>query len=159
MKEKIALEAGPGVDCGQHMIRSVGRKGLVQTGLSLSALAMVVCAAQWTPAAPAPAGHAQVMSRVSVGSDATGPATRTTHTAVHIAVPPVAVILVDSSGSPVAVETNTNRSPRRGDLWLTTDSPRSEDLRRATQAQADRVLRTLGSTAVWQPGWHYIGRG
>jgi len=98
------------------------------------------------------------MSRVGAGSGAT-PATRTSHTAVHIAVPLVAVILVNSSGSPVAVETNTNRSPRRGDLWLTTDSPRSEDLRRATQAQADRVLRTLGSTAVWQPGWHYIGRG
>ena len=40
------------------MIRSVGRKGLVQVGVFLSVLAMTVYAAQGAPAAPAPAGNA-----------------------------------------------------------------------------------------------------
>ena len=135
--------------------------GLVKTGVLLSALAMMVYVVQAAPAAPAApaAGSARVVSTASTGSGATGPATRTSHTTVHIAVPPVAVILVNGNGSPIAVETNTNRSPRRGDVFLTTDSPRSQDLSKATLAQTDQILRTVSPMAVWQPGWHYIGRG
>jgi len=132
--------------------------GLVKTGVLLSALAMMVYVAQAAPAAP-PAGSARVVSTASTGSGATGPTTRTSHTTVHIAVPPVAVILVNGNGSPIAVETNTNRSPHRGDMFLTTDSPRSQDLSKATMAQTDQILRTVSPMVVWQPGWHYIGRG
>jgi hypothetical protein len=131
------------------MIRSVGGMGLVKTGAVLFALAMMVNVAQAAPAAQA----APV-----AGSAATGPATRTSHTTVHIAVPPVAVILVNSSGSPIAVETNTNRSPRRGDMFLTTDSPKSQELTKATQALTDQILRMVSPMATWLPGWHYIGR-
>jgi hypothetical protein len=87
-----------------------------------------------------------------------GSATRTTHTAVRIVVPPMAVILLDGKGSPVAVETNTNRSPRRGDTFYTIDSRGGQDLNKATPAQTDQVLRTLTPMAAWQPGWHSIGR-
>jgi len=131
------------------MIRSAGRMGLIRTGAVLFALAMMVSVAQAVPAAQA---------APATGSGATGPATRTSHTTVHIAVPPVAVILVNGSGSPIAVETNTNRSPRRGDMFLTTDSPRSQDLSKATQALTDQILRMVSPMATWRPGWHYIGR-
>jgi hypothetical protein len=123
------------------MIRAGGRTGLVSAGVLLSALAMLV-------------GGGQAAQATAAGS-----ASRTTHTAVRIVVPPMAVILVNGNGSPVAVETNSNRSPRRGDTFYATDSRRSEDLNRATPAQTDQVLRTLTPIAVWQPGWHYLGRG
>jgi hypothetical protein len=71
---------------------------------------------------------------------------------------PEVVILVNGSGNPVGVETNTNRSPRRGDMFFTTDSPRGEDLNKATQAQTDQVLGAIMPMAVWKPGWHYFGR-
>jgi hypothetical protein len=135
------------------MIRWAGSLGLVKTGVLLSALAMMVTVGQAAPAA----GTAGAGSTSSTAADATGPATRS-HTAVRIVVPPVVVILVNGSGNPVGVETNTNRSPRRGDMFFTTDSPRSGDLNKATQAQTDQVLRTIMPMAVWQPGWHYFGR-
>jgi hypothetical protein len=103
------------------------------------------------------AGHARVGSSARLVDSSS--AKHTTHTAVRIVVPPVAVILVNGNGSPVAVETNTNRSPRRGDTFYTTDSRRSQDLNKATPAQTDQVLQTLSPMAVWQPGWHYIARG
>jgi hypothetical protein len=134
------------------MIRVGSRNGLVSAGVLLSALAMLVGG---TPSALA-AGDARVGA--SARLVASGSAPQTTHTAVRIVVPPMAVILVNGNGSPVAVETNSNRSPRRGDTFYTTDSRRSEDLNKATPAQTDQVLRTLSPTAVWQPGWHYIGR-
>lgn len=43
-------------------------------------------------------------------------------------------------------------------MFLTTDSPQSQDLSKATQAQADLILKTVSSMAVWKPGWHYFGR-
>jgi hypothetical protein len=137
-----------------HMIRTGDIMGLVKTGVLLWALALMGYVAQAAPAA----GSARVESTANPGSGATGPATRTSHTAVHIAVPPVAVILVNGNGSPIAVETNTSRSPRRGDMFLTTESLRSQDLSKATRAQTDQVLQTVSTMAVWQPGWHYIGR-
>jgi hypothetical protein len=135
------------------MIRSRGRKGLVAAGAFLSVLAMMASAAHAAPAA----GSAPVVSAASAGGGVTSPATRTSHTAVHIVVPPVAVILL-YNGSPIAVETNTSRSPRRGDMFFTTDSPMSQDLDKATHAQMNQILKTVGPVAVWQPGWHYIGR-
>jgi hypothetical protein len=134
-----------------HMIRSGGRKGLITTGALLLALVMMAYLAQAAPAA----GSAP---EAGAGSGATGPAPQTSHTTVHIAVPPVAVILLNGNGSPIAVETNTSRSPRRGDMFFTTDSPQSQDLNKATQAQMDQILKTVGPVAVWQPGWHYIRR-
>jgi hypothetical protein len=136
------------------MIRSGGRKGLVAAGAVLSALAIMTSAAQAAPAA----GSAPAVSAPTAGSGVTGPATRTSHTTVHIVVPPVAVILLSDNGSPIAVETNTSRSPRRGDMFFTTDSPQSQDLDKASQAQMNQILKTVGPVAVWQPGWHYIGR-
>jgi hypothetical protein len=132
------------------MIRSAGSMDLVKRGAVLFALAMMVCVVQAALA---------IQAASAAGSGATGPGTQTSHTAVHIAVPPVTVILVNGSGSPIAVETNTSRSPRRGDMFLTTDSPRGLDLSKATQALTNQILRMVSPMAVWQPGWHYFGRG
>lgn len=117
------------------MIRAGGRIGLVSAGALLSALSVT-----------------------AVGAQAAGAAPRTSHTAVHIVVPPVDVILVNRSGRPVAVETNTNRSPRRGDMFFTTDSPQNQQLNKATRAQSTQILRAVSTVAVWEPGWHYLGR-
>jgi hypothetical protein len=135
------------------MIRVRGITAPFSAGVLLSAVALL--------AGGAPNANAFGNARVRSGARLvdTSSAMRTSHTAVRIVVPPMAVILVNGNGRPVAVETNSNRSPRRGDTFYTTDSRRSEDLNKATPAQTDQVLRTLGPVAAWQPGWHSIGRG
>jgi hypothetical protein len=119
--------------------------------------ALVMAMAGGAQAAPA-LGSAGTRSTTAAPSDASGPAASTSHTAVRIVVPPMDVILVNANGVPVAVETNTNRAPRQGDMFFATDSPKSDTLATATAAQTDQVLKVFRPVAVWQPGWHYIQR-